>query len=187
MDELTNNLKDWAENLPIQAVHVWREAMAQLRRLSDDVWNGLRFFLSLNGALIAASVAVIQLQNLDKRTAVILAVLAFLGFLVTLLARAIMTKQRDYYLQMLLKKSLLEEEMGFYRMKLSGTDLSFPWRVDPEYLTDLEERPSNWVQERRRGKRTVSRLLFIVYDALILLYVVGLGLLVVGYCKRWFE
>src|SRR5213596_2776047 len=113
-----------SEPLKKEAVNVWREAMAQVRRLSDDVWNGLRFFLSFNAILIAACVAVTRLQRINAPAAIILGILAVVGLTVTILARKIMITQRDYYLRMLFKKALFEEQLGFYDTKLSGVDMT---------------------------------------------------------------
>lgn len=176
MEEPTDNFIDWAKHLDREAVNVWREAMAQLRRLSDDVWNGLRFFLSFNGIVIAACAAVIRVGDMNRRSIGALMVLVLLGFLVTLLAHAIMTKQRTYYLQMLLKKSLVEKEMGFYDITLLGENLSFIWSVPPDVLKNLKD-PEAWVREARRGKHTITRFLFMLYDALIIIYIGGFILL----------
>ncbi len=40
----STNLEEWFENLDHVALETWREAMAQLRKLHGDVWNGVRFF-----------------------------------------------------------------------------------------------------------------------------------------------
>ena len=35
------NFKTWTDGLDSKAFDLWREAMAQLRQLHGDVWNGV--------------------------------------------------------------------------------------------------------------------------------------------------
>lgn len=50
-------MKKFGEN-GVNKFDLWREAMAELRQLHGDVWNGVRFFLTINGIIIAAIFAV---------------------------------------------------------------------------------------------------------------------------------
>ena len=54
--------------------------------------------------------------------------LILLGIGVTFTGRYLLRRNRVYYLEMLLKKTLVEYEFGFYDAKFSGsnTDLAFP-------------------------------------------------------------
>lgn len=182
MDEPDKAFINWAKNLDREPVNVWREAMAQVRRLSDDVWNGLRFFLSFNGIIIAAFAALLRLQGINRRTIVALLLLVVLGVLITALARKVMTKQRTYYLEMLLKKSLLEKRMGFYNTTISGQDLSFVWAVSVEELDDIQTKndAQRWLRSKVRGRNTITRFLFGLYDLLIGLYILAAILLIVA-------
>jgi hypothetical protein len=180
------NFKDWAKSLDNNTVNIWREAMNQLRRLSDDVWNSLRFFLSFNGILIGAALAIFKIQKFDSNTAVVLGSLSIFGFLITLAARMILTRQRDYYNQMLLKKSLIEDELGFYQATVSGTDLSFPWKVEADDLSAIRNAASLWIREQKRRKGSITRLLFIIYETLIAFYLIGLVVLIIGFSAKWY-
>ena len=187
---MAEDFNNWAKNLDTNALNIWREAMAQLRRMSDDVWNGLRFFLSFNGILIAAAVAVFRIKNLDWTAANILAFLSFCGLGITFLARRVLVKHRDNYSKMLMKKTIIEDELGFYHRKLPGLakiDLCFPWRVEPQYLPQMKDDPLQWLEDFRRGRNTVTRHLFLVYETLILLYFVALVLITVGFLRGWFS
>lgn len=160
--------------------------MAQLRRLSDDVWNGLRFFLSFNGILIGAALAIFKLQPFDRNTAIVLAILSVFGLLITLAARMILNRQRDYYNQMLLRKSLIEDDLGFYQTKVSDTDLSFPWKVEADDLSAIRNAPSLWLKDQKHRKRSITRLLFIIYEALIVFYLIALVILLIGFFAKWY-
>ena len=96
----------WANSLEPNAVNIWREAMTQLRQLHSDVWNGVRFFLTLNGIIIAAFVAFIK-EHLTQPTTWSWLPVVFLptfGLLITLIAKQILKKHRDHYLNMLLTR-----------------------------------------------------------------------------------
>jgi hypothetical protein len=106
-----SGLKAWATGLDPNALNLWREAMAQLRQLHGDVWNGVRFFLTVNGIVIAAAFGISKLQDKDVLTGVLIASLAAVGIIVTLIARTILAKHRDYYLGILIRKTLIEREL----------------------------------------------------------------------------
>jgi hypothetical protein len=95
-----------------------------------------------------------------------------LGAALTLTARYILKRHRIYYLQMLAKKSLIEDELGFYRTKLAGseTDLAFPWRVTPEVVVEIKQNAEAWVQKMIRPKGTIALWQFVIYEVLIGLY-----------------
>src|SRR5437867_10253241 len=98
----------WPTKLGGPPIKVWREAMAHLRHLSDDVWKGLRLFLSLNAILLIIITGLLVLLPLNRGIGFLLALLSVVGALLTLAARFILKRHRIYYLQMLAKKSLLE-------------------------------------------------------------------------------
>jgi len=51
---------------------------------------------------------------------IIIVILAIIGLFLTLIAISILGKQRGYYLEMLLRKTLLEKELGFYDVHIHG-------------------------------------------------------------------
>lgn len=152
--------------------------MAHLRHLSDDVWKGLKLFLILNAFFAISIVALLNRRPLSHPTAVLLAVLAAGGIFLTLTARYILKRHRIYYLQMLAKKSLLEKELGFYQTKFDGsaTDLSFPWRLSPEVVAEIQQNFEAWIEKSIRARGTMARAQFLIYEALIGLYALTLVL-----------
>jgi hypothetical protein len=56
--------------------------------------------------------------------------LSFIGIVLTVIADRILIGHRDYYLEMFIRKTFLEERFGFYEAKLHGIDLSFPWKTN---------------------------------------------------------
>lgn len=153
-------------------VGLWREAMAHLRHLSDDVWNGLKLFLILNGFVLSSIGMLGWVGPANTTTALLLATLTIVGGLLTLAARYILKRHRIYYLQMLAKKSLLEAEFGFYQKKFSNseTDLAFPWRLTPEVVAEIKQDFDAWVKKSIRARGTIARVQFCIYETLICLY-----------------
>ena len=158
----------------VAGVEHWREAMAHLRHLSDDVWKGLKLFLSVNALIVVAMAGLGAFCQSRARLAMLLALLSVLGAALTLTAHYILKRHRVYYLQMLAKKSLIEDELGFYRIKLAGseTDLAFPWRVTPEVVAEIKQNPEAWIRKLVRAKGTIALWQFLIYEVLIGLYAV---------------
>jgi hypothetical protein len=163
MDERTPSLNKHDE------LEIWREALAHLRHLSDDVWKGLKLFLALNSVLLIIIAGLLVLLPLNHGIGFLLALVSVVGALLTLAARFILKRHRIYYLQMLAKKSLLEDEFGFYQTKLAGTDtdLAFPWRLTPEVVAEIKQNSEAWIQKSIRAKGTIARVQFLIYEVLI--------------------
>jgi hypothetical protein len=184
--ETIDVFSSWVQSLDANALNLWREAMAQIRQLHGDVWNGVRFFLTVNGIIVAAILAIFRL-NWSLATGIIIAVMASIGLFLTLIAKSILGKHREYYLGMLLRKTLLEKELGFYDMRLHGVDLSFPWNVDRRYVPEMIEKPDKWTNEQKFRKGTISRLLWLTYWVFVVLYVVFLMAVAIGgICRVFF-
>jgi hypothetical protein len=160
----------------------WREAMAHLRHLDNEVWVGLRTFLTANSFLFVAIAGLLAFGVPGARAQWLVVVLSATGIALTLVARYILRRHRNYYLQMLLRKSLLEWELGFYDTKLCGsnTDLAFPWRLTPEVVQELKRDPEPWIQRSIRGPGTIARLQFWIYEGLMGLYVAAVILALAG-------
>jgi hypothetical protein len=147
-------------------LELWREAMGHLRYLNDETWRRFQFFLWFDFVVFVAAVA-------TARSSRGLFVILFLfGFLFLFVARYVLKRNRIYYLQMLMKKALLEDELGFYREKFpgSGTDLAFPWRLTPEVVEELRKDPDAWVTKSIRGKGTLALWLFVTLEVWIGIY-----------------
>jgi len=176
----TNNKFDsWVRGLDANALNLWREAMAQIRQLHGDVWNGVRFFLTVNGIIVAAIIAIFRLDR-TLPMGIIIAILAIIGLFLTLIAINILGKHREYYLGMLLRKTLLEKELGYYDVHIRGVDLSFPWSVDVQYIDDMALDPNKWKKEQRFRKGTISRLLWLTYWLFVAIYIASLIAVIVG-------
>jgi len=152
---------------------LWREAMTHLRYLNDEVWKRFQFFLWLDFALLFTIFAI------NKHSWPLVFLLAVSGLLLTFVARYVLKRNRIYYLQMLLKKTLLEDDFTFYESKFAGTetDLAFPWRVPPEKLPQLKQKPEEWIQQNIRGKGSIARWLFVIYEVFIFLFALVIAVL----------
>jgi polyferredoxin len=164
MEEQSNvDFKSWAAELPKNAIDIWREAFVNLRQLHVDVWNGVRFFLTVNGVLIAAGFTVARVDTPTPTTGLTLMALVVLGLVFTIVALRIFTYQRRNFVEMMVQKTLIDKELGFYETNINGVDLSFPWKVDRQYVPNLQSNPSKWQKEQRWRKRSISRLLLYVF------------------------
>jgi hypothetical protein len=166
----------WTTRLDPAAVQIWREALEQLRHLSSQVWSGFKFFIGINLVLLALMAGLIIFAPFNRLAGPIILVTGALGIFLTLAGRYILKRDRVYYLQMLLKKSLLEDELGFYQIKFSGseTDLSLPWRLSPEVFAELRQNPAEWTARQIRGPGTIARWLFVTYEVLLAIYALAL-------------
>ena len=152
----------------------WRDAITLLLELNREVWRGFAFFLGANGFIVAL---VLLFGGQSNSAWFVISFLLF-GLGRTLVGRYVLRRNRVYYLQMLLKKSLLEKELGFYEVRFSGTetDLAFPWRVTPEVVAQMKEAPEAWIAEQVRGPGTIARWLFIIDEVILGVYVLVLAL-----------
>lgn len=157
-------------------LELWREAMAQLRHMNEDVWAGVRLFLSVNSLLVLMVVGIVAWGRSAMLAALLVALLCALGIPLTLAARYLFKRQRVYYLQTLAKKALLDDRLGLFRLRFDGstTDLALPWRLTPEVVQEIKRDFPAWVQKSVRGPVTMARVLFLIYEMLLVLY--GLGL-----------
>ena len=141
--------------------------------------------MAINGFVVAAMI-VFAAANVEGNWAMIFeTVLAALGLGCTVIGRYILRRNRIYYLEMLMKKTLLEDEFGFYEVKFSGTntDAVFPWRLKPEAILELKQKPEEWVSRQVRGPGTIARWLFVMLEATIVIY----SLALVGLTIGWFR
>jgi hypothetical protein len=154
------------------SLEIWREALAHLRHLSDDVWKGFTLFLALNGFVLMLLVARFSVGLWSAGKFAQIVVLCGIGFTLTLAGHYLLKRHRVYYLQMLAKKSLIEMDLGMYDTKLkdSRTDLAFPWRLTPEVVGQIQKDFDGWVKKSIRAKGTIARVQFWFYEALLGIY-----------------
>src|SRR3954471_10514427 len=101
-------------------VAVWRESLSHLRHLSNDVTKCWTLFLTLNSA-ITLSISITLLFAPPSRLKPWIAVgLCVAGLSIALAGRYLFKRHRVYYLQMLAKKTLLEEQLGCYAERVAG-------------------------------------------------------------------
>jgi hypothetical protein len=153
-------------------LEIWREALAHLRHLSDDVWSGFRLFLALNGFVLTLLILRLSLGFWSFTKAAEVGAPCAVGIAITLAGRYLLLRHRVYYLQMLAKKSLIEMDLGMYATKLkdSETDLAFPWRLTPEVVREIQSDFDAWVKKSIRSKGTIARVQFWIYEALLGVY-----------------
>lgn len=144
-------IRDWArgwgkaeDNLCL----VWREALVQLRQLHGDVWNGTKFFLTLNGILMAGLVAFLRESDHSLESVAIPAILCSIGLVFVGFGIYVFLRHRQYYLDMMIRKTLIEEAMGLYDCGIDSIDLTFPWNVEKRFLEQLHRDPQTWARHR---------------------------------------
>jgi hypothetical protein len=181
-------ITEWITEKQQKPAELWREILYQLRQLSTDVWNGVRFFVTVNVVVLGGIATVANGQARGWTTAILLASLAVVGTLFTLVAREILKKQREYYLQVLVKKALFEEEIGLYDVTLSGVDidLSLPWGIAKSEVQAMKRDHSGWRSSRRRATGTITRHLFHVYEGMLVIYGLVLVYVAIGICQGLF-
>src|SRR5690242_4953351 len=142
MSDANTDLSVRIEKIGPNSIQIWRESLAHLRHLSDEVYHGMKLFLAINGFNIVLIIA-----SWGLRSELANFVFALFGIFITLVGRYILKRHRIYYLQMLIKKTLLEQELGFYEVKFSGTqqDLALPWRLTLETIALIKENPEKWI------------------------------------------
>lgn len=178
------NFRKWLNSLTKNEFDLWREAVAQLRQLHGDIWNGVKFFLAVNGIIVAA-IATVFKDGDESQSFAVISTLAVTGLLLTIVALGILKRHRTYYLDMLLKKSLIEKELGFYDIVIESTELSFQWNVPKEKLHQLRV-PETWKKSEMWRRSSIAFRLLAAYWFLIVIYALMLILLLVSLLKSRF-
>lgn len=178
MSDANTDLNLRLEQINPVSIQIWRESLAHLRHLSDEVYKGMKLFLAINGVILVLITA-----NAGLQSGVAIFIFALLGIFITLVARYILKRHRVYYLQMLIKKTLLEQELGFYDVKFEGTqeDLALPWRLTLQTISLIKADTEKWIEAQISGPGTIVRWLFHIYDVLLGFY----GLILVGVLIAW--
>ncbi len=160
--------------------------MVQLRQLHGDIWNGVRFFLTMNGIILASTIAVFGLGS-SMMIALLVLVLAGVGLFFSWVGIKILGHHRRFYTGMLLRKTLLEKELGFYDVRLHGVDMAFPWSVDGKYVPCLIADSDGWQKEQARRRGTISRLLWQSYWLFPILYAGSIAVVIAGVLSGSFD
>lgn len=178
MDE---SVAAWAKGIEKNAIDIWRESLTQLRQLHGDVWNGVRFFLTVNGVVVAGVAALMRLDSASLGITCLSVFTAAIGIAVTLVALFILKRHREYYTQMLLRKTLLERALGFWDMKIQGIALAFPWWVDGKFHEEMLQDPTKWVRAQLFRSGTISYWLRTTYFSAIGVHVLLIIIIVLRY------
>ncbi len=132
----------------------------------------MQFFLTVNAIIIAAIFTIFQLDKtaFDIRAVIAIGFLSLVGITLTAMALRILHGHREFYLGVLVRKSLLEKELGFYDTTIRGVDLSLPWSIASQDLAELIQDPSGW-QRRWLWRGKVTPFLRYTYLVIIAIYV----------------
>lgn len=170
-DETSDEFIFWIKNLDKNALNLWRESMMNLRQLHGDIWNGVRFFLTINGIIVAAIITILRFEY-TLVTNITILILSFIGLYLSYTAIYIFNRHRKYYIEMLLRKTLLDKELGFYDINLNKVNLSFPWSVEYCEIDEMIKDPKKWIDNQIIRKRSISRKLCLVYYLFVAIYIV---------------
>lgn len=162
-------LHAWLATLDPKALELWHELMDQIRQTHGDVWNGVRFFQTLNAVIVAAMVA-IWTQGTDS-IAPALTALAAIGIAISAAGIRVLASHRRYYLGVLARKTLFERALGFYDVYVAGIDMVLPWSVPREFADEVAQNPVEW-QRRRLFQGEITPILRNAYVLVAVVYVV---------------
>lgn len=178
---------------------LWGEVMNQLRQNHDDIWNGVKFFLTINAVALAGVFAftgnLIQLlgEKPESITSIgciylfMIFILSFLGWGLTGKAKFILQKHRRYYLESLLIKTALEREQAeifgksqnvkIYNHEVQAVDMVLPWKLEKPGSNPMTELSTEQFFDKFLfPEGSISQQLCHVYDWIELLYIVTLFL-----------
>jgi hypothetical protein len=173
--DFTNHMNSLSGN----ALLVWREAQTHLRALSLDIWDGVKFFIAANAALLGGIITLFE----TRPASIAIPGLAVLGLTVALVALGIFSKQRLYYVQMLARTLLFDRELGFRGHKVGTLDLSFPWGTYKASTELLEKDSETWIQNELNRKSSVRWRLLLMYYLVLILHAIILLVAIASNCS----
>lgn len=165
----SEKFKEWvAENNRADAINIWREIMLELRNRGNDTWKSARYFLTLNGVIIAVIIKLLQ-DNNDK-TALFLIVLGLFFYYFEYNRFVI---HRGYFVEVLMRKTLIEDALNFYNLELhSQVNLASEWQVSNEELGSLKKNPVQWKDDHSFRKKTASHYMRYNYWLVCVVFVI---------------
>jgi hypothetical protein len=180
------DVRGWAAELSSREVDIWNQIMSQLRYHYGSIWSSVRTFFTING-LLATVTGILGRQAEYVQDGIVVGVLAIIGLIVNVVAVRVLAMQWSAYLGVLLRKTVLEDELGFYRMRVRGVDLSLPWSVGGEHgsLDVLLRDPRAWYARQRRFG-ALFLLLCSMYAIVIAIYVAALVMVAIGFLSGYF-
>ena len=176
------DFKFWAKDkVNPNALNIWNQSVTQVWNTSNDVWNAVRFFLTVNAVIIAAIISFLAKQDYNLKTATIIVVLTVVGLILTFIGFGILEKMRGYHLEAVVRKTLLEKKLGFYDFPLhvdNKVTLASEWQVPKKHFDKLEESPKRWMKDHMFEKGTVMNRLRFTYYLVGAIYIALLGILI---------
>jgi hypothetical protein len=168
------DFQTWLEELDTKGLNLWREVMTEMRHRANEMWLGVRFFITLNGIIIAAIITFLR----DNNSTVALFIILF-GIIFYIIEFFRLKIHRYNFLDVVMRRALIEDRLGFYDAEIhSSIKLAFePSSVPAEDLAELKSDAEQWKKKRIFGqtKWSATHLLWLHY---YLIGVVYLGLLV---------
>lgn len=165
MGDSNNNddkLLKWLTSLDANALKLWQEVFTETRRLHEDIWSGLRYFLTANGILFAATVSVSAGNPTSSKNLSIL-LLCSAGLGLSILATRILYYQRKNYLRVRHAKTRLEYKLGFFDKDFEQSGIAFPLIFPRDVDSVLSQSAEAWVMSQMWQKGSISRALRSVY------------------------
>jgi hypothetical protein len=171
------DLEKMFSSLGSEKINLYREILQNHRQHHSDIWNGVRFFMSLNGILIAGYSAILRFADYTSPSIILLFMIPVIGIYVTEQARHILDGHERYYIDSLIRKSLFEYYLGLYdhsfyekwhdkgteTERLENYDLIQSWHVPKQYIEKLVSDPSNWRKEHEKRLGLIKTRLFNLY------------------------
>lgn len=172
--EVRDKVRKTIDPLKSDEINLYRIFVEQTRQLHSDVWNGVRFFLTINAIIIAAMAALYASITDTGEVLWLEMALAVIGILFTLVGMFILSRHRDYYLDGLMRKTLLEYTLGLYEQVIAEIDLVLPWSVPKKYVEqELLRDPKAWKKKHKWRPGTISRKLRFAYMLFLAIYVIA--------------
>lgn len=171
IDQMNENIdfQSWIKSLNQNALSFWHESLAHMRHMREEYWKGIQLFIAVNGVVMAALITLMREDYVVKNSLVLL-FLSLVGFGFTAVTFYVFRQQRAGYLEMVVQRTLIEKELGFYKINLQGIELHFPWSVSSATLPRLLKDPGVWQKKQMWKKRTGTRRLLYAFIAAMLIY-----------------
>lgn len=180
------DFRSWVGALSGNEVDIWSQTMFQLRHHNAAIWSSVRLFFTING-LVATIMGVVGRQAEYVQDGVAVGALAIIGLVLSAIALRVLSMHWSTYLGVLVRKTLLENELGFYRTQVRGVDLSLPWSVEGSdgSLGALLRDPRAWY-DRQRKWGGLLLLLSLMYVVVMAVYAAALVMVAIGFISGYF-
>jgi hypothetical protein len=185
-DQESNLPRAWMSRLGVAELDVWGQTLAHVRDSYNAVWSTIRLFFTVEG-LVVTVMGLVGRQAEYVQDGLAVGAMALIGLSITGVGLCLLHMQWATYTGALLRKTLIEKELGFYDVRVGGIDLSLPWKVEARdgTLEGLLRDPQVWYH--RHERRNVQLLLLtLLYLIVMVVYVTALGLVIAGFVSGYF-